>query len=203
MTPIYVDTNIHVIAPPNERAQYPLNIAPGTDKEFTEDQSNSPRDFVLKMDEAGLDQAYLMASRFHGFDNSYCADAIADAPKGRFVGVANIDILAEDAPAKISYWIEGAACTGFASGAVVRSPGTVSPATRAAALTTWTIRKCDRHGSAFANWGFPRTRRRRCRKCCRIRGGCSSNFRSFPSHLTIWRTCRQTKARIRPRRGIC
>ncbi len=103
---ILVDTNIHVIAPPPERATYPLNIYPGTESEFTEDQSNSPRDFLQTMDAAGLHQAYLMASRFHGFDNSYCADAVAVAPPGRFVGVANVDILAEDAPDRISYWIE-------------------------------------------------------------------------------------------------
>ena len=106
MKPMLVDTNIHVIAPPEERAQYPLHIAPGTESEFTEDQSNSPAAFLQRMDEAGLDQAYLMASRFHGFDNSYCADALQNAPPGRFVGVANIDILAEDAPRQIAYWIE-------------------------------------------------------------------------------------------------
>jgi L-fuconolactonase len=106
MTPLLVDTNIHVIAPPELRAQYPLNIAPGTESEFTEDQSNSPDAFLQRMDEAGLDQAYLMASRFHGFDNSYCADAIATAPAGRYVGVANVDILADDAPQRVSYWIE-------------------------------------------------------------------------------------------------
>jgi L-fuconolactonase len=104
--PTYVDTNIHVIAPPEERSQYPLNIAPGTESEFSDDQSNRPSDFLGKMAAAGLDQAYLMASRFHGFDNSYCADAIASAPPGKFVGVANVDILADDAPDKISYWIE-------------------------------------------------------------------------------------------------
>jgi predicted TIM-barrel fold metal-dependent hydrolase len=103
---VLVDTNVHVIAPPEERATYPLNIYPGTESEFTEDQSNSPRDFVQKMDASGLHQAFLMASRFHGFDNSYCADALATSPPGRFVGVANIDILADDAPARISYWIE-------------------------------------------------------------------------------------------------
>jgi predicted TIM-barrel fold metal-dependent hydrolase len=104
--PIYVDTNIHVIATPDERAKYPLNIVPGTESEFREDQSNRPSDFLLKMAEAGLDQAYLMASRFHGFDNSYCADALASAPPGKFVGVANINILSDDAPERISYWIE-------------------------------------------------------------------------------------------------
>jgi predicted TIM-barrel fold metal-dependent hydrolase len=102
---ILVDTNIHVIAAPEERGKYPLNIYPGTESEFSEDQTNRPADFVKKMDEGGLDQAYLMASRFHGFDNSYCADAIAAFPE-RFVGVANVDITQPDAPDTISYWIE-------------------------------------------------------------------------------------------------
>jgi predicted TIM-barrel fold metal-dependent hydrolase len=101
---IFVDTNIHVIAAPDERAKYPLNIYPGTETEFREDQTNRPVDFVKEMDEGGLDQAYLMASRFHGFDNSYCADAIAAFPE-RFVGVANVDITQPDAPDTISYWI--------------------------------------------------------------------------------------------------
>jgi L-fuconolactonase len=101
---ILVDTNIHVIAPPEQRGKYPLNIYPGTESEFTEDQSNDPANFVREMDAAGLHQAYLMASRFHGFDNSYCADAIARFPD-RFVGVANIDILDPDAPRRIDYWI--------------------------------------------------------------------------------------------------
>src|SRR5215813_14031817 len=106
MKPMLVDTNIHVIAPPVVRNKYPLNIVPGTESEFSEDQANSPEDFLGRMAEAGLDQAYLMASRFHGFDNAYCADAIANSPAGRFVGVANVDILAEDASEKVSYWIE-------------------------------------------------------------------------------------------------
>src|SRR6187200_2054163 len=102
---ILVDTNIHVIAPPEQRGKYPLNIFPGTESEFTEDQSNDPSEFVKVMEEGGLQQAYLMASRFHGFDNAYCADALSSSPPGRFVGVANIDILADDAPAQVSYWI--------------------------------------------------------------------------------------------------
>jgi predicted TIM-barrel fold metal-dependent hydrolase len=102
---ILVDTNIHVIALPHQRDKYPLNIYPGTESEFTEEQSNDPADFVKVMDEAGLDQAYLMASRFHGFDNSYCADAIAKFPD-RFVGVANVDILSPDAPERITYWVK-------------------------------------------------------------------------------------------------
>ncbi len=103
---VLVDTNIHVIAPPELRSKYPLHIAPGTEAEFTEDQANSPEDFQLRMAEAGLDHAYLMASRFHGFDNEYCRHALDVAPRGRFACVANIDILADDAPAQVSYWIE-------------------------------------------------------------------------------------------------
>lgn len=103
---ILVDTNIHVIAPPELRDRYPLNIFPGTESEFTEDQSNTPQSFLVQMEEAGLHQAYLMASRFHGFDNNYCADALASSPPGKFVGVANIDITAPDAPDTISYWIQ-------------------------------------------------------------------------------------------------
>jgi predicted TIM-barrel fold metal-dependent hydrolase len=106
MTTVLVDTNIHVIAPPELRSRYPLHIAPGTEAEFTEDQANSPEDFLQQMAEAGLDQAYLMASRFHGFDNEYCAHALEVAPKGRFACVANVDILAEDAQQKVAYWIE-------------------------------------------------------------------------------------------------
>jgi predicted TIM-barrel fold metal-dependent hydrolase len=102
---IFVDTNIHVIAGPEERDRYPLNIYPGTESEFNEGQTNRPAEFVKEMDEGGLNQAYLMASRFHGFDNNYCADAIAAFPE-RFVGVANIDITQPDAPATISYWIQ-------------------------------------------------------------------------------------------------
>ena len=54
---ILVDTNIHVIAAPEERSKYPLNIYPGTEDEFSESQTNRPEDFVKEMDEGGLDQA--------------------------------------------------------------------------------------------------------------------------------------------------
>jgi L-fuconolactonase len=106
MTPILVDTNVHVIAPPELRSVYPLNIVAGTEAEFSEDQTNTPAGFLQRMAAAGVQQAYLMASRFHGFDNSYCADAIANSPPGHFVGVANIDIFDPHAPDNISYWIE-------------------------------------------------------------------------------------------------
>lgn len=106
MTSVLVDTNIHVIAPPELRTRYPLHIAPGTEAEFTEDQANAPERFLQQMAEAGLDHAYLMASRFHGFDNDYCAHALEISPRGRFACVANVDILADDAPEKVTYWIQ-------------------------------------------------------------------------------------------------
>jgi predicted TIM-barrel fold metal-dependent hydrolase len=107
MAPVLVDTNIHVIAPPDLRTTYPLHIAPGTEAEFTEDQANSPETFQEQMAQAGLQHAYLMASRFHGFDNEYCAHALDVSPTGRFACVANVDILAEDAADKVAYWIHG------------------------------------------------------------------------------------------------
>jgi predicted TIM-barrel fold metal-dependent hydrolase len=99
-----VDTNLHVIAPPGERDRYPLSPLTGTATEFTEDQSTTAQDCLDLMDAAGVDQAFLIASRFHGFDNSYCAAAITEYPD-RFVGIANIDILDPDAAGAVRYWI--------------------------------------------------------------------------------------------------
>ncbi|MFM9967240.1 MAG: amidohydrolase family protein [Burkholderiales bacterium] len=102
---IIVDSNIHVIAPPQERQRYPLDPLAGTEDEWSEEHTMTPAKFVGLSNAAGLQQAYLMASRFHGFDNSYCADAVAQYPN-HFVGVANIDIFEADAADKVSYWIE-------------------------------------------------------------------------------------------------
>jgi len=99
-----VDTNFHVVAPPSQRRRYPLDPLPGTAAEFAEDQSTTARECLDLMDSAGVAQAYLIASRFHGFDNSYCADSAAQHPT-RFVAIANVDILAPDAPDRVDHWI--------------------------------------------------------------------------------------------------
>jgi predicted TIM-barrel fold metal-dependent hydrolase len=62
-------------------------------------------EFLQHMDAAGVAKAALVqASTFHGYDNSYVADAVAAHPD-RFAGVCCIDPLADDAPAVLRHWI--------------------------------------------------------------------------------------------------
>lgn len=103
-TPLFVDSNLHVIAPPDRRSVYPLNVTPGSESEFSEDQVKTPAQLVAEMDCAGIDRGLLYASRFHGFDNSYCADALR-GHEHRYVAIANIDILAPDVIDSIDHWI--------------------------------------------------------------------------------------------------
>lgn len=100
----FVDTNLHVVAPPAERGRYPLNPMPGTAGEFAEDQSTTVDDCVRLMDDSGVSYGLVMASRFHGFDNSYCADSVARHPQ-RFAAVANVDVFAPDVIDQAVHWI--------------------------------------------------------------------------------------------------
>jgi len=101
---VLVDTNLHVIAPPAERERYPLAPMAGTSGEFTEEQSTTVKDCIRLMDDASVASGLLIASRFHGFDNSYCADAVA-RHADRFVSVANVDVFAPDVIDQAVYWI--------------------------------------------------------------------------------------------------
>lgn len=101
MTPV-VDANLHVIAPPGERALFPL--APDADGS-ADDEVISIEHLAGLMDGAGVRQALLFSSRHHGFDNSYCAAAVARYP-GRFAGVANIDATSQSALDDLSYWVD-------------------------------------------------------------------------------------------------
>ena len=100
----FVDSNAHVAAPVEARSRYPLRPLPGTEHEWTESQAVTPEELVACMDDAGIHQAYLMSQMFHGFDCSYCADAVSRFPD-RFVGVANVDIFGPDAIAQVDHWI--------------------------------------------------------------------------------------------------
>jgi hypothetical protein len=144
-----VDTNIHPVAPPALRQTYPLDAYLGQPPRFSEDETNPIDLIVQKMNDAGIQQAFLSASRFHGFDNRYCAD-ILQGRLDRFIGIANIDPFAADAPDQISYWIEKReACTGFASGAVSPFRGIAFPMQAPAPITS-TTRNIGPTGSAFA-----------------------------------------------------
>jgi hypothetical protein len=100
---LLVDSNLHVSAPPAARTTYPLTPLAGTAAEFSEDKTTTAEGIAL-MDEAGVDQAFRIGSRFHGFDNAYCADAAARYPD-KFVDIANVDILTPEAAEHVRYWI--------------------------------------------------------------------------------------------------
>ena len=81
----------------------------------------------------------------------------------RFVGVANVDILAEDAPDRISYWIEQRGMHGVRLWGGGPVAGHRFRVTSAAWRTSWTIRSWFPRGIASATWASPPTPRQRCR----------------------------------------
>jgi L-fuconolactonase len=105
LTALVVDANVHVIPTSEERARYPFSDVGGAAEAFTEDQTNSGEMFVALMDEAGVDRAFVINSRFFGFDNTYCAEAVRARPE-RFVGIANVDVFDPAAPAQVERWID-------------------------------------------------------------------------------------------------
>lgn len=99
MTPL-VDVNLHVVAPPEHRDQYPLGHGAS---ESADDEATSIDELVAVMDRAGVGQALLFSSRHHGLDNSYCAAAVTCYPD-RFAGIANIDVTSPSALDDVRYW---------------------------------------------------------------------------------------------------
>ena len=99
MTPL-VDANLHVIAPPGERAAYPL--APGAGR-AADEEATSIDELAAVMDRVGVGQGLLFSSRHHGLDNSYCVAAAARYP-GRFAAIANIDVSRPSALDDLGYW---------------------------------------------------------------------------------------------------
>jgi predicted TIM-barrel fold metal-dependent hydrolase len=102
---LLVDANAHVIPPPDERDAFPPSSLEGAADELTDDQVNSGETFVALLDEAGVDAALLMSSRFLGFDNGYCAAVVHEFPE-RFVGIANVDVFDPAAAEHVAHWID-------------------------------------------------------------------------------------------------
>lgn len=98
-----VDANLHVVAPPGERDRFPLARGAGA---AADQEATSVDELVRAMDEAGVSQGLLFASRHHGLDNSYCAAAVARCP-GRFAGVANLDVTSPDVLDQLDFWTAG------------------------------------------------------------------------------------------------
>lgn len=99
-----VDTHPHLLAKDTDK--YPITPIGGIQSEWSKGRHLTAEEFLELMDDAGVDKAVLVqAATVHGYDNSYCADSAQRYPD-RFVGVCTIDMLAPDAPDRLSYWVE-------------------------------------------------------------------------------------------------
>lgn len=97
------DIHPHIISPDTQR--YPASPLGGKRSAWSIERPVTFEQLVAAMDEAGVAKAAIVhSSTVYGFNNDYVADVIADHA-GRFTGVFSVDVLAEDAPAKIRYWV--------------------------------------------------------------------------------------------------
>jgi L-fuconolactonase len=97
---VVIDTHVHVISP--DQCKYPRTLA----KAHTEWVRDTSAEHMLEqMDAAGVDRAILVqAYGAYEYDNNYAADA-ALAYSGRFVSVAIVDPIRDDAAGWLNYWV--------------------------------------------------------------------------------------------------
>ena len=97
-----IDIHPHVIAADERR--YPRAPLGGKQSDWSRTRPVSAEQMLAAMDEAGIERSVLVqASTCYGHDNSYVADTVAAHPE-RFAGVFSVDMVAPDAPEKITYW---------------------------------------------------------------------------------------------------
>ena len=116
---IIVDTHVHPISKDTER--YPLRqserrggsgeptVNPGVPRRAGEggmvEKGMDTEQMLAAMAEAGaLKTVLVQSASLYGFDNAYIADA-AQAHPDRCVALCAIDVLADDAPDVLSYWV--------------------------------------------------------------------------------------------------
>ena len=105
-----IDIHPHVIS--TDEARYPRAPLGGHQSDWSRERPVSVDQMIAAMDEAGVRKSALVqASTCYGHDNSYVADAVARHPE-RFTGVFSADILAQDAPGTMLYWM-GRGLTGM------------------------------------------------------------------------------------------
>jgi len=98
-----LDIHPHVIS--TDEKTYPRDPLGGTQSVWSQERPTSYQQLLAAMDAAGVAKAAIVhSSTCYGFDNSYCADAVAAHPD-RFTGVCSVDMLADDAAQKIRYWV--------------------------------------------------------------------------------------------------
>ena len=97
------DIHPHIISPDTQR--YPVSPLGGKRSTWSIERPITFEQLVAAMDEAGVAKAAIVhSSTVYGYNNDYVADVMANHA-GRFTGVFSVDILADDAPAKIRYWV--------------------------------------------------------------------------------------------------
>lgn len=99
-----LDIHPHVIS--TDEKTYPRDPLGGKQSVWSQERPTSYEQLLAAMDEAGIAKAAIVhSSTCYGFDNSYCAAAVAAHPD-RFTGVCSVDMLAPDAAEKIRYWVD-------------------------------------------------------------------------------------------------
>lgn len=94
-----VDTHCHVIS--QDLTRYPRAPLGGTPSVWAKERPISSEEFLVQMDQAGVDRAVLVqASTNYGYDNSYVLDSAARWPD-RFVAVGTFEPLAPHAGARL------------------------------------------------------------------------------------------------------
>jgi L-fuconolactonase len=105
-----IDIHPHIVSPDTRR--YPLAPLGGKQSTWSSERPTTYQMLLDEMDKAGVAKAAIVhSSTAYGFDNSYVADAVQAVPK-RFTGVVSIDMLADDAVAKLDHWLNRG-CTGL------------------------------------------------------------------------------------------
>ena len=98
-----VDAHTHVVA--EDREAYPLDPRPLSGQWYLNAPA-SAEDLLREMAASGVVQAVLVQGvGAYTYDNRYAADAAVAHPE-QFVSACCIDVLAEDAPERLSYWVE-------------------------------------------------------------------------------------------------
>ena len=98
-----IDIHPHVIS--TDLVKFPRAPLGGHPSVWSQERPVSHEQMVKAMDEAGIDKsAIVQASTCYGHDNSYLAEAVAAHPK-RFTGVFSADVLADNGPERIRYWV--------------------------------------------------------------------------------------------------
>lgn len=106
-----LDIHPHIIT--TDTKTYPRAPLGGNQSGWSQERPTTTEQLLQAMDDAGVAKAAIVqSSTCYGFDNSYVADAVAAYPT-RFTGVFSVDMLADNAAERITYWVKERNLTGL------------------------------------------------------------------------------------------